>query len=142
MNPENDQTAIWLEQKFDVPNSGHWVSEPVFGIPVSDTPSEETFPGLIVFELTPLEGIDDELERFVLLFHFFSTPVRLTPSSGNTALLTIARVCAMSFRYFQIIVTSYPQSSSSLGTISRKPPSLGMYTKWSASFLSFRISLS
>lgn len=63
MNQSNDQTAIWLEQKFDVPNSGSWESEVVFSIPVSSNPSLEGFPGLIVFECTPLEGISDEIDR-------------------------------------------------------------------------------
>jgi hypothetical protein len=66
MNPESDATAIWLERKFDVPESGQWASEAVFSIPVVPTriidPSDS--PGLIVFECTPLEGVADDLERF------------------------------------------------------------------------------
>lgn len=63
MNPDNDQTAIWLEKKFDVPHSGKWESETVFTVLIPDNPSPEVFPGLIVFECTPLEGVDDEIER-------------------------------------------------------------------------------
>ena len=63
MNADNDQTAIWLEKKFDVPNSGVWESEAVFSILVSPRPSMECFPGLIIFECTPLDGVDDEIER-------------------------------------------------------------------------------
>ncbi|EJD00557.1 uncharacterized protein FOMMEDRAFT_112104 [Fomitiporia mediterranea MF3/22] len=63
MNPDNDKTAIWLEQKFDVPKSGNWVSEAVFAISASETPEKEVFPGLIVFECTPLEGAGDDIER-------------------------------------------------------------------------------
>ncbi|KAI0327861.1 hypothetical protein GY45DRAFT_1436605 [Cubamyces sp. BRFM 1775] len=63
-NSVNDKTAIWLEHKFDVPASGHWVSENVFCIPAFDTPVEQQgSPGLIVFERSPLEGVDDEIER-------------------------------------------------------------------------------
>lgn len=64
MNPENDGTAIWLERKFDVPKSGRWESETVFSIPLSvgDT---QFYPGVIVFECTPLDEITDELERCV-----------------------------------------------------------------------------
>lgn len=67
MNPDNDKTAIWLEQKFDVPQSGKWESEAVFNIPVSATPPSQVFPGLIVFECTPLEEVNDEIERFAIL---------------------------------------------------------------------------
>ncbi|KAI9068551.1 hypothetical protein FKP32DRAFT_1587585 [Trametes sanguinea] len=63
-NSVNDKTAIWLEHKFDVPESGHWVSENVFCIPAFDSPKEGPgSPGLIVFERSPLEGVDDEIER-------------------------------------------------------------------------------
>ncbi|KAL5512415.1 hypothetical protein ACEPAG_3407 [Sanghuangporus baumii] len=63
MNSSNDKTAIWLEQKFDVPQSGSWESESVFAIPISTEPSSIVFPGMIVFECTPLEEVDDEIER-------------------------------------------------------------------------------
>lgn len=64
MNPENDETAIWLERKFDVPQSGRWESETVFSIPLSvgDT---QFYPGVIVFECTPLDEITDKLEKCV-----------------------------------------------------------------------------
>lgn len=69
MNPDNDGTAIWLERKFDVPSSGRWVSENVFSMglsptnPSSSSSSSVESPGLIIFECTPLEGLDDDLER-------------------------------------------------------------------------------
>ncbi|KAI8969536.1 SAC3/GANP/Nin1/mts3/eIF-3 p25 family-domain-containing protein [Trametes punicea] len=63
-NSVNDKTAIWLEHKFDVPASGHWVSENVFCIPTFDSSKEgQGSPGLIIFERTPLENVDDEIER-------------------------------------------------------------------------------
>ncbi|KAI0820885.1 SAC3/GANP/Nin1/mts3/eIF-3 p25 family-domain-containing protein [Trametes gibbosa] len=62
-NSMNDKTAIWLEHKFDVPASGHWVSENVFCIPAFEAPEDQGSPGLIVFERSPLEGVDDEIER-------------------------------------------------------------------------------
>ncbi|KAF8658196.1 hypothetical protein AX16_002118 [Volvariella volvacea WC 439] len=68
MNPENDSTAIWLEKKFEVPSSGEWENEMVFGIPAFDDggmkPKRKS-PGLIFFERTPpADGAeDDELER-------------------------------------------------------------------------------
>lgn len=67
-NTENDGTAIWLEQKFDVPDSGEWKSESIFSIPVLpkfDNPPSPGAPGLIVFERTPLDGVADALERSV-----------------------------------------------------------------------------
>jgi hypothetical protein len=66
MNPESDATAIWLERKFDVPDSGQWTSENVFSISVvpMNRANASDFPGLIVFECTPLEGVTDDLERF------------------------------------------------------------------------------
>lgn len=71
MNSDNDRTAIWLEQKFDVPGSGQWRTENVFAISAAlNEPSTPTtgFPGLIIFECTPLEEVDDELERYVRYF--------------------------------------------------------------------------
>jgi nuclear mRNA export protein SAC3 len=65
-NPENDGTAIWLERKFDIPSSGRWVSDSVFSMslsPADVSPPSTKSPGLIIFECTPLEGLNDELER-------------------------------------------------------------------------------
>jgi nuclear mRNA export protein SAC3 len=64
MNPDSDGTAIWLEKKFDVPSSGHWQSEYVFSISLLTGSTSTLSPGIIVFELTPLEGVADELERW------------------------------------------------------------------------------
>ncbi|EJF59439.1 hypothetical protein DICSQDRAFT_156285 [Dichomitus squalens LYAD-421 SS1] len=63
MNTENDKTAVWIERKLDVPASGYWVSENVFSIPAFKKPEGPGSPGLIVFERTPLEGTDDEIEK-------------------------------------------------------------------------------
>jgi hypothetical protein len=64
MNLENDGTAIWLEHKFDAPESGRWESENVFSIPLREKDvSSSTSPGMIVFECTPLGHVSDELER-------------------------------------------------------------------------------
>ena len=65
MNPESDGTAIWLEKKFDVPASGQWDSELIFSIPLASSELSEGWPGLLVFECTSLEGMTDEIERFV-----------------------------------------------------------------------------
>lgn len=68
LNPDNDATAIWLERKFDMPNSGSWLGELVFSIAANPDPGDdgnEQSPGILVFECTSLEGIVDELERFV-----------------------------------------------------------------------------
>ncbi|OJT13249.1 SAC3 family protein 1 [Trametes pubescens] len=62
-NSVNDKTAIWLEHKFGVPVSGQWVSENVFCIHAFDAPEQQGSPGLIVFERSPLEGVEDEIER-------------------------------------------------------------------------------
>ncbi|EIW53027.1 uncharacterized protein TRAVEDRAFT_155881 [Trametes versicolor FP-101664 SS1] len=62
-NNVNDKTAIWLEHKFDVPASGRWVSENVFCIHAFDAPEQQGSPGLIIFERSPLEGVEDEIER-------------------------------------------------------------------------------
>ncbi|KAI0294123.1 SAC3/GANP/Nin1/mts3/eIF-3 p25 family-domain-containing protein [Multifurca ochricompacta] len=62
LNPENDGTAIWVEKKFDVPNSGAWVSERVFSIPLAPG-VESRSPGLVAFECSPLDGVDDEIEK-------------------------------------------------------------------------------
>ena len=62
----HDGTAIWLETKFGVPEAGEWASERVFSIPVvpkTRKPPHPGSPGLIVFERTPLEGLEDEIEK-------------------------------------------------------------------------------
>ncbi|EMD36062.1 hypothetical protein CERSUDRAFT_96289 [Gelatoporia subvermispora B] len=66
LNPENDGTAIWLEHKFDVPASGDWQSQTVFSIPLipkSKGGVSRGGPGLLVFERTPLEGLEDEIDK-------------------------------------------------------------------------------
>ncbi|KAH7906674.1 SAC3/GANP/Nin1/mts3/eIF-3 p25 family-domain-containing protein [Hygrophoropsis aurantiaca] len=63
LNQENDGTAIWLEQKWDIPNSGRWRNDTIFEIPVVKVQDQPIFPGVIVFERTPLDGVTDQLER-------------------------------------------------------------------------------
>jgi hypothetical protein len=65
LNPENDSTAIWVEKKFDMANTGAWVSERVFSIPLVPGASSRS-AGLVVFECTPSYGVDDEIEKCVL----------------------------------------------------------------------------
>ncbi|KAI0246513.1 hypothetical protein BJV78DRAFT_1286317 [Lactifluus subvellereus] len=66
LNPENDGTAIWVERKFDMPNSGAWVSERVFSIPLAPDVVSRS-PGLVVFECSPLHGVNDEIEKKYLV---------------------------------------------------------------------------
>ena len=65
INQDNDGTAIWLQRKFDVPSSGTWLSDKVFRIdpPTPTVDMEDGAPGLIIFECTPFEDLDDELEN-------------------------------------------------------------------------------
>jgi len=65
INQDNDGTAIWLQRKFDVPSSGTWLSDKIFqiGPATSTVGAEGGAPGLIVFECTPFEDLDDELEK-------------------------------------------------------------------------------
>ncbi|KAH7925714.1 hypothetical protein BV22DRAFT_1010643 [Leucogyrophana mollusca] len=64
LNQENDGTAIWLEQKWDIPNSGKWRNDNIFEIPILEIHENSgVFPGIIIFERTPLSGVDDQLER-------------------------------------------------------------------------------
>jgi hypothetical protein len=67
LNPENDGTAIWVERKFDMPNSGAWVSERAFSIPLVPHAASSRSPGLVVFECSPLHGVDDEIEKCVFV---------------------------------------------------------------------------
>lgn len=63
LNPDSDATAIWIERKFNVPDSGKWVDN-MFWIPVGEgMRSTKEHPGLILFECSPLEGMEDEIER-------------------------------------------------------------------------------
>ncbi|ETW76545.1 hypothetical protein HETIRDRAFT_460814 [Heterobasidion irregulare TC 32-1] len=62
-NSDNDGTAIWVERKFNVPESGRWATERIFSIPLKPGDESAESPGLIVFECSPLEGIEDEIER-------------------------------------------------------------------------------
>ncbi|KAK2464989.1 hypothetical protein APHAL10511_003065 [Amanita phalloides] len=63
-NPDSDATAIWMERKFDVPDSGYWVSENIFSIPIVQNHNERKgFPGVIVFECTPVQNVKDDIER-------------------------------------------------------------------------------
>ncbi|KAF8128981.1 hypothetical protein EV363DRAFT_1400231 [Boletus edulis] len=65
LNQESDGTAIWLEQKFNVPDSGQWKNENIFQIPISRDHVElaHSYPGVVIFERTPLTGVTDILGR-------------------------------------------------------------------------------
>ncbi|KAI9457223.1 SAC3/GANP/Nin1/mts3/eIF-3 p25 family-domain-containing protein [Lactarius psammicola] len=58
----NDGTAIWVERKFDMPDSGTWASENVFSIPLAPG-ADSRSPGLVIFECSPLHGLEDEIEK-------------------------------------------------------------------------------
>ncbi|KAF8736497.1 hypothetical protein AX14_014477 [Amanita brunnescens Koide BX004] len=63
-NPDSDATAIWIERKFDVPDSGFWVSENIFSIPATQSHDRSNeFPGVIVFECSPIQNVKDDIER-------------------------------------------------------------------------------
>lgn len=66
LNQESDGTAIWLEQKFNVPDSGEWKNENVFQIPISKDGTKllHSYPGVIIFERTPFTGVADILGRW------------------------------------------------------------------------------
>lgn len=66
LNQDNDGTAIWLELKFNVPESGDWKDANVFQIPVVPRPhnlNRALYPGIIIFERTPVGEVEDPLER-------------------------------------------------------------------------------
>jgi hypothetical protein len=68
LNQDNDGTAIWLELKFDVPDSGSWKDANVFQIPVVPQPHNKAlYPGIIIFERTPVGEVEDPLERLALM---------------------------------------------------------------------------
>lgn len=69
LNAESDATAIWFERKFDMPNSGYWVSENVFSIPLIVS-NKVGYPGIILFECTPQNNVD-ELEKLLLSLMIF-----------------------------------------------------------------------
>ncbi len=48
-----------------MPNAGAWVSERVFSIPLAPGAASLS-AGLVVFECTPLHGVDDGVEKCVL----------------------------------------------------------------------------
>lgn len=99
LNPESDSSAIWLERKFDVPKSGRWASESIFEIPLfpdldSSQDHEREKPkmngkgkeksrvkedwntGLIVFECTPTDHVQDDIEKYVYTDLFFNPSTR------------------------------------------------------------------
>lgn len=86
VNPEDNASAIWLQTKFGVPESGKWLPESIFEIPLFldlDQPQErartngkgkqksgvreDCSTGLIVFECTPTDHVQDDIEKYVRL---------------------------------------------------------------------------
>lgn len=113
LNPESDPTAIWLERKFDIPGSGgRWESETVFSIPVTLPTSASSsptlaFPGIIVFECTPLEGVVDDLERSASIHFTFLSKIDVPTAS--IAFWMIAPDCVrLSKRCRSGVITSRP----------------------------------
>ena len=120
MNTENDNTAVWVERKFDVPTSGKWVSENVFSIPAFSKSEGQSSPGLIVFERTPLEGVDDEIEKYVI--YQISIDTELIPLIlGNIVSSTIAHGSVTSSKHYLPLNgdTTSPVCWSSTGLTTR-----------------------
>lgn len=69
LNDESEASAIWIENKFEVPKSGRWIDdENLFEIPIVEEQEEEEeevgkYTGLIVFECTPTNLVKDEIEK-------------------------------------------------------------------------------
>ncbi|KAI0344374.1 hypothetical protein BDW22DRAFT_1355768 [Trametopsis cervina] len=68
LNGEIDSTAIWLQHKFGAQDAGNWLSQSVFSLPVTESSHSSTgSPGLIVFERTPLDGLDLLEKKYTIL---------------------------------------------------------------------------
>ena len=101
LNQESDGTAIWLEQKFNVPDSGKWKNENVFHMPISKDHVELThsYPGVVIFERTPLTGVTDILGRLgQILFLSARSDRRYL---GNIAFWKIVLACVKLLRRFR-----------------------------------------
>ena len=48
-----------------MPDSGVWASEQVFSIPLAPGVDSRS-PGLVIFECSPLHGLQDEIEKWVI----------------------------------------------------------------------------
>jgi len=103
LNQDNDGTAIWLELKFDVPESGSWRDVRVFQIPVVPQPRSDTavYPGIIIFERTPISEVDDPLERLVVMSHLIL--VANLYIVENTECWMIAHVYEISSSHYLLI---------------------------------------
>ena len=101
LNPESDATAIWLERKFDMPTSGSWVNESVFSIPLSSAgdPASTGYPGVIVFECTPLGEVTDDLEKYENLSNFLFVLAQILFTTGNIAFWMTVLDCERSSRH-------------------------------------------
>ena len=60
-----------------MPDSGSWASEHVFSIPLVPG-ADSRSPGLVVFECSPLHGLEDEIEKCVVIRGVSQTRVPLT----------------------------------------------------------------
>jgi hypothetical protein len=73
-----------------MPHSGSWASENVFSIPLAPG-ADSCSPGLVVFECSPLHGLEDEIEKCVI--HGPIERVSLTDiRAENTGYLMTVRV--------------------------------------------------
>ena len=109
-NSDSDATAIWMERKFDVPDSGYWVSESVFSIPVTQSRDRSKgFPGVIVFECTPIQNVKDDIERSDPRFYCdVSQKLIVFNWSENTISLMIMPDFATLSRRYPVEDTIYP----------------------------------
>ena len=74
-----------------MPDSGSWASEHVFSIPLAPG-ADSRSPGLVVFECSPLHGLEDEIEKCVVISGSLKrVPTHLFIQTENTGYLTIVR---------------------------------------------------
>ena len=83
-NDSEEATATWVQKKFDVPESGAWRDSNVFSVPLTPH-AEAASPGLIVFECTPANGVDDIEKRYRALDDFarFKNIVKSLPEDRH-----------------------------------------------------------
>ena len=110
LNQDNDGTAIWLELKFNVPQSGSWRDANIFQVPMVPQPCNSTagYPGIIIFERTPVSGVDDPLERLVVISCLLQ--VVNFCLVGNIECWMIAHVCEISLNRYPLIGTLFHPS--------------------------------
>jgi hypothetical protein len=124
-----------------MPDSGAWASEHVFSIPLAPGSADSRSPGLVVFECSPLHGLEDEIEKCVIHSGYLSLSMLTHIRAENIGYLMTVRAYVKRSKCFPRTDISSPLCCSYSGVRPRPRHCRPICMSWYVPRLTFSTTL-